>query len=244
MRSRALAATAILCLAVCPPASSHQNQVPAGTPRIGFAPIGTPFGSSAAYSYLAGKPVLRLPNGLTVDPYNTGAGYTLYDPAQQQQSQERYQVQSAQTAEAYREQMMMRQKAMARATEQQNQSRAMRQGFDPKTGAPRKSGKAAKETPVFDESGKPVLPDYAAKNQRRTDAETAIAAVQAEAKSNGSASVATIVKAKEALRAYGVPAIKSVPKGSRILSERLREQLIRIDQSLDAFAEPAAEEAN
>jgi hypothetical protein len=120
----------------------------------------------------------------------------------------------------------------------------MRQGFDPKTGAARVhsgTGKRTAEAPIFDESGAVKWPDFAPKNARRQAADEAIGLVRAEVKADGHASVASTVKAKEAIRAYGVPALKSVPGGSKVLAGRLHEQLVRLDQSLDALAEPASD---
>lgn len=217
--------------------------VPQGGPGIGFAPIGTPFGSSAAYSYLAGRPMIRLPNGIVIDPSNTGGGMNYSGPSQNQASmREQYQVQNAQAVAAYQQGLAQQQRAMAQANSGRKNNSAIRDGFDPRTGKSRNPGTSSRTnretTPILDADGRINWPDFAPKNASRASMDQAIAAVQAEAKQNGSASLATTVRAKEALRAYGIPAMRGVPGGSKVLAERLREQLARIDGELDRLAEP------
>ncbi|MDX2037703.1 MAG: hypothetical protein SFX72_13715 [Isosphaeraceae bacterium] len=219
-----------------------QVSAPAGSPRIGFTPIGTPFGSSAAYSYLAGRPVVRLPNGLTIDPYNTGVGITLHDPNQLAAMQQRYQIQNAQATEAYQQSMAMQQE---QGGSPKRDASAIRQAYDPRSGRARRSAESSRakqaETPLFDASGQLVWPDFAPKNALREEVDRAIARVRDEVQSTGTATVANAVQAKQALHRYGVPALRGVPGGSKVLAERLRGHLHRLDTELDRLVEAQPE---
>ena len=215
--------------------------------------------------FQGGGSVAQLPGGATIDPAQLwmgmnmgvighgrpGLGIPLIVAAGQQrqlaESQERYQIQSAQTSEAFHQSAMMKQRAFEQANANYRAKTALRAGYDPKTGIARNPSSAVprrNEGPsLFDVEGKIAWPQFASQNPRREVAEQAIAVVMAEAKANGSASVASTVSAKQALQDYGIRAIRSVPGGSKILGQRMREFLVRLDESLDALAEPPPDDA-
>lgn len=175
-------------------------------------------------------------------------GMSLYDQeiAKQQmyaESVSRYQLQTAQAAEAYQSASLMQQKAIATAMENERRAQALdeknyRQAKDAQAEqlAERRTYVATHMDELFDPEGKvrwpegaPVGGDLAARLQ---EANAAIQAANQEYRSKGQAGVQDVVEAKRALYAYGHPALDRL-RSSGVLRSRYAPMLAFL-QGLDA----------
>lgn len=166
------------------------------------------------------------------------------DPIQQQQqmalANSRYDLQTAQTAKAYAQANLFQQQAMAVA--QQNQvQQPVRNKFSVRTTASKSHSKApAVPTVPLDQlvtrAGEVKWPASAPQSQSRDRIDATVATLASQFKEDGKASVQTVNEARDALYAYGLPALAEVRKSSPADASAFKDFLNNMDGALHTMA--------
>ncbi len=118
----------------------------------------------------------------------------------------------------------------------------IRERFNAKTAKPKAANHAAKEAPVvplnrlMSPDGKPLWPDAAPKNDERYAFDTALAKLAAEFKTEGKADVHDVNVARDALHAYGVPALAKIRKDRPSQAPAFKAFLNGMDATLTGWA--------
>lgn len=179
-----------------------------------------------------------------------GIGMSLYDQEMYKQStyalaNSRYEADTAKANESYQRANLLQQQAISTALQNQQQYAALREKYNPKTGAPAPTPAEQAERirenvlpKVIGPAGTVIWPEIAPANAQRDAVDVLVAAAKQEAGTGGKASVASVARAKEALQTYGQPALRSVRLQSSVLGNRLRDFLNAVDESLDSIAVP------
>jgi hypothetical protein len=144
------------------------------------------------------------------------------DPIEQQQrialANSRYDLQTAQTTKAYAEANLLQQQAMAVARQNADAAPPVRERFSTRTGASRARGRAATATPtvpldqLMTPEGQVQWPPSAPGGEARDRVDAAVAEIAQEFQKDGSASAQAVNEARDALYAYGLPALADVRK--------------------------------
>ncbi len=179
---------------------------------------------------------------------NGGAGISPYDQqlaAQQQYAMNasRYDLQTAQAAEAYQRANLYQQQALSMAVNNAKEQAALRQKFSVKTMEPKYSNAPAKVAPnvplndLLNDDGTPKWPGIAPKNDLRAQADSAIAAVAKDFRQDGQATVQDVNDARDALYAYGRPALATVRRQHASQGSSFKDFLNNLDVALDVMGQ-------
>jgi hypothetical protein len=182
-----------------------------------------------------------------------GAGYSLYDIDMLKQQQyalnaSRYNVETAQAAQAYQAANYYQQQAVATALNNYKEQAALREKFNTANAAPALAPKPTPGHPtvplesLYDRRGQVIWPAVATRNDNRDAADSAMQVVVQEYRKRGRASVASVLDARDKLYAYGRPALSHVRRQRPTAGEPFKDFLNNLDVSLDLMADPPAKD--
>jgi hypothetical protein len=185
--------------------------------------------------------------GFNVGPFGYGDN-AWSDPIGRQQqyalANSRYDLQNAQANEAYAKANFFQQAAIATALQNQNAGQApeIRERYNARTARPKGAARAPKaDAPLsldklMTRQGAILWPDKAPKNDARAAVDEAIAKLAQQFATDGKADVQDVNAARDALHAYGQPALNKLRKDHPTLSPAFRTFLNSLDATLVGWA--------
>ena len=179
-----------------------------------------------------------------------GMGMSLYDQDMYKMQQtalanSRYNLQNAQAVTAYQQANLYEQQAISTQLANQKQMSAIRDKYDPRNNLPKYSAVPASGTPsvpmgkLISPQNTVMWPPGAPATPPRALADEKIAQVAKEFQKDGQATTAAVIDARDALYAYGQPALASVKKNHPSETAVFRDFLNNLDMGLDVMAHPA-----
>ena len=184
---------------------------------------------------------------LNVGPFGYGGGWS--DPIQQQQryalNNSRYELQNAQASEAYAKANFFQQAAEATARENAQAAAAatpIRERYNVRTTRAKGTTHVPKAAPtlpldkLMTPAGKVLWPEGAPSDEARTEFDAAIAAVAKDFRDSGHAEVQDVNAARDALYAFGTPALAKVRRENPAKAPALKAFLNSMDATLIGWA--------
>lgn len=210
----------------------------------GYGGVGGGYGIGD-FGYVGGT----LGNG--INGYNGYGSYgvTAYDQAMMQNEQyslanSRYNMQTAQANQAYAEADYYRQKALQASIDNQNLTSGLRQTYGIKSSQPRyhHAPVPANAAPVdlnsvIGENGAIRWPSIAPQNDARHLADEAIGQVASKFRNGKTPDVQSVNDARDALYAYGRPALASIRRVHASKAAEMKDFLNNLDRGLDKMAQ-------
>ena len=186
----------------------------------GFAP----FGYNMTNVAIGGMP----------DPIGMQQNYAL--------ANSRYDLQTAQTARAYAEANFFQQQALSAARQNGQGQPQARERFNVRTAASRSRRQATVPKPtvpmdqLMTRDGQVKWPASAPSGEGRDRVDTAVSEIAKEIQQDGAADVATVNEARDALYAFGLPALAQVRKTRPASGPEFKDFLNNVDAVLISLA--------
>ncbi|MDB5349390.1 MAG: hypothetical protein JWN86_637 [Planctomycetota bacterium] len=182
--------------------------------------------------------------GFAPGGYNIPPTYDdpLYRQQQYAMNASRYNLQNAQATKAYQEANFFQQQAIATAMNNAQQAPAVREQFNVRSAAPRSRSRAPRQTStvpldqLITKDGAVLWPQSSPVDPSRERVDTAIAAIAKQYQDDGKATVQSVNEARNALSAYGHPALTEVRKERPQSAAVFKSFLNNLDVSLAGMA--------
>ncbi len=179
-----------------------------------------------------------------------GPGMSLYDQEMYKQEKyalasSRYNLQNAQAVTAYSQANLYQQQALTASLNNQKQMNAINEKYDPKNTLPKYSALPTAGTPsvplsrLISPDNTIMWPREAPGTPERALADEKVAQVAQEFKKDGQATTRSVIDARDALYAYGQPALAAVRRNHPSQGVEFKHFLNNLDLSLDVMAHKA-----